>query len=93
MVYNILIRMEKPTPCKNCGSNDKKFLMKILAYEKHDRDGRPYRITVPQVREECGKCGAFVKFAPQTDELLSEFNQKFAENPIVHNSFFDTSHG
>ena len=48
------------------------FTMKIIKYGVNNVK------YVPQVAELCAECGAYKKFAPQTEELVAQFNQKLA---------------
>jgi thioredoxin-related protein len=57
--------------------------MKILAYSKRNTSGEPYRVTVPQISERCTDCAKFIRFTPQTDDVLKLFNDHF-ESVVIH---------
>lgn len=57
------------TPCFNCESTDRAYAIKIIPYNQE------FIKYIPQIKESCGNCGRYIRFAPQTPELIGKFNE------------------
>jgi hypothetical protein len=58
--------------CAACGCAETTLRLRLI------RSGRgvPYPKYLPQIKECCAVCGAYVRFAPQTDELVARINAR-----------------
>ena len=61
-----------PKPCPECISEDRIFTLKIIPANRTDPYWPKY---IPQIKESCGNCGRYIRFATQTPELIGKFNQ------------------
>ena len=59
--------------CNKCQSRISHYKIKIIAT---GRDNIYYPKYIPQIKEICGQCGLYIKFAKQTDELIYNFNKE-----------------
>ena len=61
--------------CFTCKIEDRVYKLKLIP------SGRPFPFPkrIPQIKEECGKCGRYFKFAQQEEELVERINKKLAE--------------
>ena len=62
----------KETVCLNCESKSLVFSLKIIPTSKPF----PFPRFSPQVTAKCGGCNKWLKFWPQTEELIVKINQK-----------------
>ena len=60
-------------PCPECGSINRIATIKLIPTNRQDF---AYPKFIPQIKESCGNCGRYIKFAIQTSELIDSFNQK-----------------
>lgn len=60
-------------PCPTCGSLKRGFNLKIIPTGKP----LPYPKYIPQIKENCLDCMKYIRFSPQTPELVAAFNKKF----------------
>jgi hypothetical protein len=60
--------------CPRCGGTSSVSTPRII------RSGRsaPYPRWLLQVKETCGNCGAYIRFAPQTEQLIDALNAELA---------------
>lgn len=63
--------------CFDCGGTSRIFTLKIIPY------GRFSIKYIPQIKESCGNCGRYVRFAPQTPELIGKFNELLKEVKVL----------
>lgn len=59
-------------PCPECTSEKRVFSLKIIPTNRDDSFWPKY---IPQIRESCGDCGRYIKFASQTIELIDKLNK------------------
>jgi len=61
--------------CHSCKSKEQIYILKLIS------SGRPspYPIYIPQIKELCKDCRRYIRFAPQTPELISRFNSRLEE--------------
>lgn len=57
------------TPCFDCGSSDRAYGIKIIPYNQG------FIKYIPQFKESCKGCSRYIRFAPQTPELIGKFNE------------------
>ncbi len=60
------------TVCFNCESKSLVFSLKIIPTSKPF----PFPKFAPQFTVHCGGCNRWLKFSPQTNELITKINQK-----------------
>jgi len=58
--------------CKNCGGTNRIFSLKLIPTNRQDFHFPKY---VPQIKESCFNCGQYIRFAPQTEELMKKINE------------------
>lgn len=61
--------------CTHCRSKERTYILKLIS------SGRPfpYPSFIPQIKELCKDCHRYIRFAPQTSELVSHFNNRLEE--------------
>lgn len=74
--------LHQHTSCVNCGGILRRFRIKLIATSNPHSYWPKY---VPQIKEICVGCDQYVRFAPQTPELIETFNNYFAENDVEVN--------
>lgn len=72
---------DKPlrNPCTRCGGILRRFRIKLIQTNNPYPHWPKY---VPQIKEVCVGCDQYVRFPPQTQELIDAFNKYFAENDV-----------
>lgn len=75
---------DKPVrnPCARCGGILRRFRPKFIPTSNPHPYWPKY---IPQIKEICAVCDQYVRFAPQTQELIEKFNRYFAENDVEVN--------
>ena len=68
-----IILTESTKPCPNCAYEDRIFTLKLISYNQG------YIKYIPQIKESCGSCKRYIRFAPQTSELMDKFNRLLEE--------------
>lgn len=68
--------------CSRCGGILRRFRIKLIPTNNPNPHWPKY---VPQIKEICVGCDQYVRFAPQTPELIEAFNRYFAENDVEIN--------
>ena len=59
--------------CFNCNSKKVEYTVKLIST---NRDDIYYPKFIPQVKQVCGECGKYIKFAKQTEDLIHDLNQE-----------------
>ena len=62
--------------CFHCGSKDRRYSLKLIRTNRPDL--KYYPEYIPQVKECCAKCGKHIRFSPQTDQLITRFNEELS---------------
>ena len=73
------------TPCSDCGSTDRTYTLQINIFMQ-SFNGIEKEVHAPQVKETCTKCNRYIRFTPQTKELMDQFNAILKKNPIITES-------
>lgn len=69
-------RLHLRTSCARCGGILRRFRIRLI----QTNNTHPYWPKyVPQIKEICVGCDQYVRFAPQTLELIEVFNKYFAQ--------------
>lgn len=66
--------------CPECTSDQKIFTLKLIPTNKANPYWPKY---IPQIKEICGDCGRYIRFAPQTTELIDKFNKALQEIKVL----------
>ncbi len=66
--------------CSSCGSKERIYTLKLIS------SGRsfPYPMYIPQIKELCQKCNRYIRFVPQSPELVNRFNNRLEEEWLVN---------
>lgn len=67
-------------PCPKCGSLSKKYTLKLTPTGRSDRFFPKWNL---HLKELCFECEEYIRFAPQTEELIEKLNQKLLELEVV----------
>lgn len=59
-------------PCLSCQSEMRIQTFKLISSGRRP----PYPKYVPMIKETCATCGRYIRFVPQTDELINKINEK-----------------
>ena len=70
------IMFPKENECFHCGSKDRSFSLRLIHTNRPDL--KYYPEYIPQVKECCAKCGKHIRFSPQTDQLITRFNEELS---------------
>jgi len=62
-----------------CEHFKKKYTIKLILTNRQDIYFPKY---IPQIKETCFDCGKYIRFAPQTPELIEEINTKLKGIPL-----------
>lgn len=68
--------IKKNVPCYYCSSTERILTFKLIPTNREDFAFPKY---VPQIKEVCAYCKRYIRFAPQTSQLIDRFNQKLQE--------------
>lgn len=72
----ILLSQKAITPCIDCDSIKRILIIKLIPTSRQDFT---YPKFIPQIKECCDGCKRYIRFAPQTPELIAQLNQKLEE--------------
>lgn len=59
--------------CPECGSINRISTIKLIPTNRQDFAFPKF---IPQIKESCGNCSRYLKFATQTPELIAKFNRE-----------------
>lgn len=62
--------------CPQCNSKERIFSLKIIPTNRTDPFWPKY---IPQIKEICCNCGSYIRFVPQTQELIENLNSILKE--------------
>lgn len=65
--------------CNNCYSTKRLLTLQLIPT---NRKNFTYPKYIPQIKETCANCACYIRFAPQTPELIAQLNQKLQEAAI-----------
>ena len=68
------------TPCPDCKETTRTYTVKLIFTNR--LNDRFYPKYIPQIKELCANCERYIRFAPQTPELMDSINAMLEKTKI-----------